>query len=73
MISDATADCLWRQVEPQVFITRGQFFDELAGWELNEVTVDGKVAFVTAQRPAVSLSFDGHRRENQPEDDQGVS
>lgn len=50
MISDATADALWAQVEPQVFITREQFFDGLKGWEMNEVAVDGKLAFVTARK-----------------------
>ncbi len=52
MISDATADALWAQVEPKVFITRDEFFATLDGWELNEVAVDGKLAFVTARKGA---------------------
>lgn len=50
MLSAATADALWAQVEPQVFITREQFFAGLDGWDVNEIAVGGKPAFVTARR-----------------------
>jgi hypothetical protein len=40
------ADGLWAQVEASVYITREQFLDGLAGWDIEPVRIDGKLAFV---------------------------
>lgn len=38
-------DKLWAQIEPAVFITRGQFERELVAWEIEPVDIDGELAF----------------------------
>lgn len=38
-------DKLWKQLEPIVFITRGQFERGLEAWEIESVEIDGEPAF----------------------------
>jgi len=42
---DDVGDRLWAQIEPIVFITREQFLAGLTGWDIEAVTIDGRLAF----------------------------
>ena len=57
MIADVI-ELLWRQAEPDVFITREEFVQGLEGWEIEPVLVDGEImgAFVT-KGPALHFSI----------------
>lgn len=50
-------DQLWSEIEPIVFITRGQFERELENWTIHEVEIDGKsVGAVLTKGPELHFS-----------------
>lgn len=43
-------DRLWQQIEPIVYITRGQFERGLVDWKIEPVEIDGVLAYATLTR-----------------------
>ncbi len=43
-------DRLWEQVEPTVFIGKDEWLAGLAGWDIEAVEIDGKLAFSSLVR-----------------------
>ena len=44
------SDLMWKQIEPSVYIGRDEFMRALAEWDIEEVWIDGKLAFATLTR-----------------------
>ena len=43
-------DILWGKASPSLFITKEAFVQNLAGWDIKPVMVDGVLAFITVQK-----------------------
>lgn len=55
-------DKLWAQIEPAVFITRGQFERGLEAWEIEPVEIEGELAFAILRNgPEIHWAMFGAR------------
>lgn len=57
---DDVIDALWAQIEPDVYMTKGQFVRGLDDWEIKDYRIDGALAFVTlTQGPEIHYTTFG--------------